>query len=63
MKNTKQLHNQEDVNPSTEQEKIQQINEGELDEPLPATTGTGGNRALEEVENVQIENPNEEEPE
>ena len=47
--------NQEDVNPSTQQDKIQKILEGEVDEPMPETYGTGGNRPINGVDNVRVE--------
>jgi len=54
MENEIKPQNQEDVNPTTQQDKIQEILEGKVDEPTPATTGTGGNEPINGIENVRI---------
>jgi len=47
MKETEKKHNQEDVNPTTQQDKILQIKEdGNSNEPVPVTNGTGSNRPI-----------------
>lgn len=53
------LHNQEDVNPSTQQDKIQEIlNEG-AEETLPETNGTGANRTVPRAESLIIKEEDE----
>ena len=61
MENEIQPQNQEDVNPSTQQDKIQKILEGEVDEPIPETNGTGGNRPVNNGESLRIEKEEEDE--
>ena len=47
MKETEKKHNQEDVNPTTQQDKILQIKENENSEaPIPNTNGTGSNHPV-----------------
>ncbi|RZK55851.1 MAG: hypothetical protein EOO91_13265 [Pedobacter sp.] len=55
MENQIKPQNQENVNPSTQQDKIRKILEGEVDEPIPETDGTGGHRPVYGVDNVRIE--------
>lgn len=54
MENEIEPQNQEDVNPTTQQDKIQEILEGKLDAPIPETTGTGGNNPINGIESVRI---------
>ncbi|RZL32883.1 MAG: hypothetical protein EOP00_33430 [Pedobacter sp.] len=61
MENQINPQNQEDVNPSTQQDKIQKILDGEVDEPIPETTGTGGNEPINGIENVRINKDDNEE--
>lgn len=48
------LHNQDDVNPSTQQDKIQEILREKSEEPLPQTIGTGANREVPRTESLII---------
>lgn len=54
MENETSPQNQDDVNPTTQQDKIQKILEGKIDEPIPETTGTGGNNPINGIESVGI---------
>lgn len=49
-----QLHNQDDVNPSTQQDKIQEILHEKSEEALPETNGTGANREVPRAESLII---------
>ena len=47
MEEIEKKHNQGDVNPTTQQDKILQIKEeGSSDEPIPDTGGTGSNHPV-----------------
>jgi hypothetical protein len=52
---------QEDVNPTTQQDHIQAIKDGEVTDPaerIPKTTGTGGNNPVSNGDSLKIENEN-----
>ena len=47
MKEIEKKHNQGDVNPTTQQDKLLHIKENEdSEEPIPLTNGTGSNRPV-----------------
>jgi hypothetical protein len=54
MQENNKPQNQEDVNPSTQQDKIQDILENKLDEPIPNTNGTGSNRPVPREDSLII---------
>jgi hypothetical protein len=47
--------NQEDVNPGTEQDHIQEIKDGDAEERIPNTNGTGSNNAVSNGDSLRIE--------
>lgn len=57
---TKDLHNQDDVNPGSQLDKI--VGDEEIDN-LPKTDGTGGNRPVQTENTVIIKDDTEEEEE
>jgi len=62
MKETEKKHNQEDVNPTTQQDKILNIKEdGNIDEPVPVTNGTGSNHPVSTPGTVIVKEGDDEE--